>query len=135
MLAEVGFRWQGTLCVHAIPSQVLVCGSCYTSQIPHGPPPPHQYLQRHRLQARSLSANQSGCFRKRVVFLLLKPLRSPSDVSLSHFSLTASLPQYPQAPRGSAPGEIQAPAQPLPEAGGGVSQKVSRANQSQLLPY
>lgn len=31
-------------------------------------------------------------------------------------------------------GEVQAPAQPLPEAGGGVSQEVSRANQSQLLP-
>lgn len=40
----------------------------------------------------------------------------------------------PGTPQGSTPGEVQAPAQPLPEAGGGVSQEVSRANQSQLLP-
>lgn len=32
---------------------------------PTAPPIPVWYLQRHRLQAQSLSANQPSCFRKR----------------------------------------------------------------------
>lgn len=103
---------------------------------PTAPPIPVWYLQRHRLQAQSFSANQSGCFRKRCFSTSKSTQELKRCVSFSHFSLTASLPQVPPSPSKFCwgGGEVQAPAQPLPEAGGGVSQEVSRANQSQLLP-
>lgn len=43
---------------------------------PTAPPIPVWYLQRHRLQAQSLSANQSGCFRKRC-FSTSKTIQEP----------------------------------------------------------
>lgn len=100
---------------------------------PTTPPIPVRYLQSHRLQAQSLSANQSGCFRKRC-FSTSKTTQEPKRcVSFSHFSLTASLPRYPHAPQGSAPGKYRLLPNPYRKLEGG-SQEVSRANQSPLLP-
>lgn len=65
---------------------------------PTAPPIPVWYLQRHRLQAQSFSANQSGCFRKRCFSTSKSTQELKRCVSFSHFSLTASLPQVPPSP-------------------------------------